>query len=85
MPLNPIIVTVSGGVADIASNPDNLPITIIDYDNLAEVICESPTGEDRPLIDSVDAKYLMTHDPEFWNQLSQYVRLPTDDGVTQTR
>lgn len=29
-----VIIEVRGGVAEIASNPDNVPVKIIDYDNL---------------------------------------------------
>ena len=46
----PIIVTVSGGVAEVALNESNVPISIVDFDNLNELIQEAPTGSRRPII-----------------------------------
>lgn len=75
MPKQPIIVTVSGGVAYIASNPDNLSVSIVDYDDLNEIIHESPQGENRPTLDATDARYLEAADPDFWSELKPYVKV----------
>lgn len=68
-----VIITVSGGVAEIALNERNVPVSIIDFDDLNEVISDAPTGGDRHVISMREAHYLMEHDPDFWQQLRLHV------------
>lgn len=56
------IVTVSGGVADIATNPGGYPIEIIDYDNLRESIKDR---QEIILSDQARA-YIRNTDSDFW-------------------
>lgn len=45
-PLEPAIVTIVGGCADVAENPSSLPVEVLDYDNLQAIIEECRPKED---------------------------------------
>jgi hypothetical protein len=68
-----LIVTVAGGVAYVASNLENVDVSIIDFDDLQAIIAEAPTGKDRHRLTSHDARYLIEHEEDFWIKLKPHV------------
>lgn len=65
------IITVSGGVCDIGTNPGGYPITIVDFDNLKESI-----GADEELrLDGHAQTYIKRTDPDLWNKCQPLLSL----------
>jgi len=82
--LPPVIVTVNGGVADVQDNPHNLPVRVLDLDNLNadldQIEADHENGQPTDVDDlnnliAEERAFIAEYDEDIWKRLQPFLPL----------
>lgn len=79
--ISPVLVVISAGVGEIAKNPSDLPVRILDLDNLAADV-ETAIGGDNPgdfdCLIPEELAFIKEHQPSLWKRLQPFLDRPDE-------